>query len=70
MTLSPGERSELERLLWQGQSGLLTPADEGRLRVLVAKQNPAAQGLPVAQLITAGLVVLGALLLLRALTKD
>lgn len=47
----------------QGQS--LAPAETTRLRALVAKGNPAAAGWPLDDLVSAGLIVLGAIWFFR-----
>ncbi|MEA3191073.1 MAG: hypothetical protein QOD77_1655 [Thermoplasmata archaeon] len=70
MVLNGQEERALQELLWQARSNALTPAEERRLRQLIAKQNPAAKDFPLAELVAAGLVVLGAILVLHALTRD
>ncbi|MEA3202471.1 MAG: hypothetical protein QOI63_137 [Thermoplasmata archaeon] len=70
MKLPPAEQEEFEALLWKGHTASLSAGEEVRLRHLVGMRNPAAQALPLPQLVNAGLVAHGADVLLRALVED
>ncbi|MCA1811871.1 MAG: hypothetical protein LC623_07675 [Halobacteriales archaeon] len=62
MILDLQEQVELSRLLVRAREGdPLRPAEQGRMRALVAKGNPAAAGQPLDDLVSAGLIVLGAI---------
>jgi hypothetical protein len=71
MTLTPWEQQELEQLLWRQQMGMvLAPYEQDRLRELVVKQNPQAAGLSWSEVITAGLVIVGAVAFLKWLSRE
>lgn len=70
MTLTANEQTRLEWLLWRAQQGAISPSEEAELRALVARQNPAAKDFPLAELVIAGLVIVGVLIFLHAISKD
>lgn len=63
MILDFGEQVELSRLLVRarGESAPLSPTEQERMRILVAKGNPVAAGWPIGEVVSAGLIVLGAI---------
>jgi hypothetical protein len=62
MILDLQEQVELSRLLVRAREGRpLLPAEQGRMRALVAKGNAAVAGWPLDDLVSAGLIVLGAI---------
>lgn len=56
---TPPERRELEGILLKEVQGRFDPADEPRLRTLVGKANPGAEGLPLPNLIRASHIAYG-----------
>jgi hypothetical protein len=62
MILDLQEQVELSKLLVQARHGPpLLPAEQARMRALVAKGNPAVSDRPLEDLVSAGLIVLGAI---------
>ena len=65
--LSPVEWRELQVLMQQARYRHLPPSQESRLRQLLAKRDGKATQLPWEELVSLGLVALGAYFLVKAL---
>ncbi|RLG27525.1 hypothetical protein DRN85_00175 [Methanosarcinales archaeon] len=69
MTLAEEQFGRLEYLLGKSQSIQLTPKEEKELRNLIEIEQPKAKDTNLDDLISLGLILVGAYVLLKALSK-